>query len=221
MKQNNLLLYGVIGALIGGVIVWFLTVNAVNNNMLGVLQMMGMRSQNMMGNIDQHFIEQMIPHHEDAITMANIALEKTKRPEIKALAQNIVKTQSDEITEMKGWYKDWFGTAVPENTVIMGQHGMIQRGGMHMGMMGDEADIESLRNAPDFDKAFVEEMIPHHQMAVMMAQMLKNTSNREKMRKLADDIISAQTKEINQMRQWYKAWDYLSLKPNAVKKYGS
>jgi uncharacterized protein (DUF305 family) len=214
--QKESILYGIIGLLAGSLITIVLAANAVNNNNSGMMQMMGMRqigSQNtghgtMMGNIDRHFIEQMIPHHEDAITMANIALEKASHPEIKRLAKNIVKTQSDEITKMKGWYKDWFGTEVPQNTAVMGQHGMMQGDGMHMGMVGDETDVENLRNASDFDKAFIQEMIPHHQMAVMMAQMLKNTTNRKEMGTLADNIISAQAKEINEMRGWYKAWGY-------------
>ena len=79
---------------------------------------------------------------------------------------------------------------------------------MHMGMMGDESDMASLEQADDFDKTFVEEMIPHHQMAVMMATMLKNGTTRPEMKKLAEDIISAQTKEIDQMRSWYKIWGY-------------
>jgi uncharacterized protein (DUF305 family) len=77
-----------------------------------------------------------------------------------------------------------------------------------MGMMGDETDITGLEKAGDFDKAFIDEMIPHHQMAVMMAQMLKSGTRRPEMIKLAEDIITAQTKEINEMRQWYKNWTY-------------
>ena len=77
---------------------------------------------------------------------------------------------------------------------------------MHMGMMGDESDMTRLEQAEDFDRAFVEEMIPHHQMAVMMATMLKNGTNRSEMKKLADEIIAAQNSEINQMRDWLKNW---------------
>jgi uncharacterized protein (DUF305 family) len=212
--QKESILYGIIGLLAGSLITIVVASSAVNNNNYGMMQMMGIRqmsSQNtaqgtVTSNIDRHFIEQMIPHHEDAITMANIALEKATHPEIKTLSQDIIKSQSDEIRKMKGWYKDWFGGDVPENTTIMGQHGMMQGNGMHMGMMGDETDIESLRNAANFDKAFIEEMIPHHQMAVMMANMLKNSTQREEMKKLAQDIITAQTKEINQMREWYDKW---------------
>lgn len=207
--QKESILYGIIGLLAGGLLTVSLVRNAVNNNMAGMMQMMGIRTLNntpIAANIDRHFIEQMIPHHEDAITMAEIASEKATRPEIKELSQDIVKAQSDEIAKMKSWYKSWFGVDVPTSTRVMGQHGMTSASGMHMGMMGDETDVERLKSAEDFDKAFIEEMIPHHQMAVMMAQMLESTTNRGEMKQLAKDIISAQTKEINLMREWYRSW---------------
>ena len=81
------------------------------------------------------------------------------------------------------------------------------RGMMQGGMMGGEsANIESLRNAANFDEAFLQEMIPHHQMAVMMAQMLLSGTNRPEMKKLAKDIVTAQEQEITQMRSWLEEW---------------
>lgn len=77
---------------------------------------------------------------------------------------------------------------------------------MHMGVKGDATDIADLENAPDFDTAFLEHMIPHHQMAVMMASMLKDGTERKEMRQLADNIVAAQTEEIDQMREWLKEW---------------
>lgn len=210
--QNNALMYGIIGGLIGVIAGMYLASSAVNNNMTGMMQMMGLQGYNtqqgsMMGtNIDRHFIEQMIPHHEDAITMAQLAREKAKKAEIKALAEAIIKAQSSEINEMKSWYKAWYGKEVPQDTQVMGGHGMMGGGGMHMGMMGNETDMLRLANAADFDKAFIEEMIPHHQMAVMMATMLKNGTQRSEMKQLADNIIKAQSSEINEMRKWYSNW---------------
>ncbi len=154
--------------------------------------------------IDSHFIEQMIPHHQDAITMADIALEKAQHTEIKQLARDIQRTQSEEIVMMQQWYRAWFGQEVPDTFASLG-HGM-GSGAMHMGIMGDATDIDRLNTASDFDKAFIEEMIPHHQMAVMMAQMLARTTDRPEMKQLAKDIIEAQTREINSMREWYRAW---------------
>ena len=172
------------------------------------MQMMGIRQgvngSLMANNLDQHFIEQMIPHHEGAIEMAKLAQERSKRPEILTLAKAIIQSQSQEITQMQTWYKNWYGTEVPVNsTVGMG----MGRGMMHGGMMGGQtSDIESLKNAANFDEAFLQEMIPHHQMAVMMAQMLLSGSNRPEMKQLGQDIITAQEAEIEQMRSWLTEW---------------
>ena len=104
---------------------------------------------------------------------------------------------------MAEWYRKWFGKDVSliQRAFAHGMDMMI-----HGGMMGDASDLERLTVAEPFDKAFIEEMIPHHQMAVMMAQMLLRSANRPEMKQLAENIISAQTKEINDMRGWYQSW---------------
>ena len=212
MKKNTIS-YIIIGLVFGMLVGVFASSYSVNNNMTGMMRMMGFRSngspRTMMGNadsIDQHFIEQMIPHHEDAVTMANLALNKAKRNEIKTLATNITDSQTKEIDQMKEWYKNWYGQDVPQNEQVMGGHMMEQSDSMHMGMMGDETDMARLETTSDFDKAFIEDMIPHHQMAIMMATMLKNGTTRPEMKKLANDIIEAQSAEIEQMRTWYSQW---------------
>lgn len=199
------ILYGVVGLIIGVVATWTFANKAVNSHHPGMMNMMGMsQSSQMMDNIDRHFIEQMIPHHADAIAMGHLALENAEHQEIKDLGQNIINAQSAEIDQMKSWYQGWFNKAVPD--VFAGtDHGM-GSGMMHGGMMNNESDIESLRTAKPFDKAFIEEMIPHHQMAVMMAEMLKNSTTRPEMKQLAEDIIKAQNKEIEQMRSWHSQW---------------
>lgn len=55
----------------------------------------------------------MTLHHQMAIMMAQMALNNSDRPEIRSLAESIIKTQSAEIEEMMGWYRDWYGTDVP------------------------------------------------------------------------------------------------------------
>ncbi len=66
-------------------------------------------------------------------------------------------------------------------------------------------DLKSLQTASDFDKAFLEDMIPHHIMALMMSNMVID-SNRPEMRKLSSAIAQSQSKEIEQMRQWRQTW---------------
>lgn len=164
---------------------------------------------------DRHFIEMMIPHHEGAVKMADLALKRSKRPEIKQLAQSIKSDQTREIAQMTSWYKQWYGTSVPSAMTMMNQGDMMNMKkpmGMPMGMpkpMGMEnmmtGDLKALESAPDFDKAFIKEMISHHKMALMMSSMVVD-SDRPEMRTLSRIIVQAESTEIEQMRQWYKAW---------------
>lgn len=200
--KNNKILYGIGGIIIGFILATLSFPMMRYNGMMSWNNSQNSYPGNMSaGIIDQHFIEQMIPHHEGAIAMANLALEKAKRPEIKTLAQAIVKAQADENQQMKSWYRDWFGKDVPQGRVMMG--GMMSQGGMHM---GSTEDIDGLRNALDFDKAFIEQMIPHHQMAIMMARMLESGTARSEMLQLAKNIQSSQAVEIQQMQGWYAVW---------------
>ncbi len=175
-----------------------------NNGMMGNKQNTQINSNNqMMGNIDKHFIEQMIPHHEGAVAMAKLALEKSKRPEIKTLATAIIESQTKEIEDMTGWYKNWYGKDVPKGSTGMMGGGMMSGSGMHM---GGQEDMKALETAIDFDKAFLESMIPHHQLALMMVQMLEAGTNRPEMIQLAKNITVSQSKEIENMQGWYKEW---------------
>ncbi len=198
--MKNILIGIVIGGLVVGLLAYFVLPSRVTSNP---------NNPQMVNSdiLDAHFIEQMIPHHEDAITMAEVALTKAQKPEVKELADNIINSQGKEIEQMKQWYKNWFGRDLPTGDQVMQHHGMMSsNSALHMGMMGSEEDMESLKNAADFDRKFVEDMIPHHQMAVMMANMLRDGTERPEMKKLADDIIMAQTDEINMMRKWLGEW---------------
>lgn len=201
-NQNNIVVYGIGGIAIGLILaaVFFPMMRYSGMMSWGNNQNQTPKSVNV-SLIDRHFIEQMIPHHDGAIAMATLALEKAKRPEIKTLAQAIVSAQESENQQMKSWYREWFGKEVSKGSAMMG--GMMSQGGMHM---GGTQDIEALKNAPDFDKAFIEQMIPHHQMAIMMARMLESGTARPEMQQLAKDIINSQTKEIQQMQGWYTTW---------------
>jgi uncharacterized protein (DUF305 family) len=169
----------------------------------------GERRVGMMMDPDRVFIGQMIPHHQDAIDMANLALERAEHPEIRQLAENIIRDQSKEISWMRDWYRAWYGTDVPVYPgAVVG--GVMNRGGSSSGMMrdgmgGSMTDLEQLRNATQFDKEFIEQMVPHHQMAIMMARMTLNSDHQE-MRELGSSIIRSQSAEVEQMQAWYVTW---------------
>lgn len=73
-------------------------------------------------------------------------------------------------------------------------------------MMAEMNYSLSKKAGNDFDRAFLQEMIIHHQGAVDMAKMVLDRSNRQELRKLAEEIISAQNNEIDMMKNWQKSW---------------
>jgi uncharacterized protein (DUF305 family) len=200
MMKKDSIMYGIIGLLVGIILTGFVAGYSVNHDYNGMMRMMGMNNGYMYsGNVDKQFIEQMIPHHESAIAMAKLALEKSKHEEVKTLANNVITSQTAEINTMKQWYKDWYGTDVP----VVSSNALW--GG---GMMNIQVSMDELIAEADFDEAFLSQMIRHHQMAVMMANMLNASTNRSEMKKLGNDIISAQNKEIGDMQTWQQQWGY-------------
>lgn len=166
---------------------------------------MGGPGQMGMGYSDQHFIVMMIPHHDGAIAMADLALTRAKRPEIKELARSIKASQTSENAQMRTWYRQWYGGDVPTWT---GAGAMGRGRGRGMGEMGSGmgTSLAALKNTADFDRAFIEQMIPHHLMGVMMASMAQNNSQHPQLRALQQAMVKDQSREIEQMTQWYRNW---------------
>jgi uncharacterized protein (DUF305 family) len=145
---------------------------------------------------DRAFIDAMVPHHQGAIAMAEVALKNAEHEEIKELSRNIVSTQQSEIEELKSIKKEEFGTP----NVPMEMSSQQMRG---MGMM---MDPQRLSKREPFNKAFIDAMIPHHQSAIYMSQLAQEESKIPEIKELAENIVDAQKREIEQMMQWRKQW---------------
>ena len=159
----------------------------------------GMARQMVMENgkySDERFIDAMIPHHQGAIAMAEVALKNAEHEEIIQLSRNIISSQQAEIEELKSIKQEEFGTS----NVPMEMSPEQMRG---MGMM---MDPQSLADENPFDKAFIDAMIPHHQSAIGMAGVANEKSKNPRIKELAQNITSAQKREIEQMRRWREQW---------------
>ncbi len=148
--------------------------------------------------VDGAFVSQMIPHHESAIEMAEVAKAKAQHPEISQLANNIIASQSSEVKLMNGIQDRLFGGSMDTN-----DHGDL---GMDQSMMGMDMDLSALRNAKLFDREFIDQMIPHHQGAIRMARVDLQRGEDEATKRLATEIVGAQATEIEQMNRWRKEW---------------
>ena len=135
---------------------------------------------------DLKFAEEMIPHHEQAILMSDIALTNSTSDEVLALARDIKAAQAPEIELMGSW------TGVNASTHM---------GHMMDGMLSEE-EIQKLRDSEGaaFDRLFLEGMIKHHQGAIEMADMIIDSAN-EEAALLGKNIVESQSAEIERMRQ--------------------
>jgi len=145
---------------------------------------------------DEMFVTGMIPHHEQAIQMADLLLGKDGvDPRVVDLAEQIKDAQGPEIETMTSWLAQW---GIPYDDAM--SEGM---GGMYHGDgMMSEADMTALESAPGADatRLFLEGMIVHHQGAVQMAQSVIDNGRNPSVADLAQTIIDGQTAEIATMQ---------------------
>ncbi|KOT89949.1 copper resistance protein [Streptomyces sp. NRRL F-5755] len=149
---------------------------------------------------DVSFAKGMIPHHRQAVQMAEMAGSHGASPQVEDLAGKIKKAQGPEIKTMSGWLEAW-GEKVPEDMDGMG--GMDHGGSSPMpGMMGMHEMGELKKSSGHaFDTMFLTMMVKHHQGAVQMATTEQKSGAYGPARKLAQDIITSQNAEISQMQQ--------------------
>lgn len=144
---------------------------------------------------DVAFVKGMIPHHRQAVQMADLAPGRAQSAEVKKLAADIKKAQDPEIKTLSGWLTSW-GEEVPAEGAM--DHSMHGSGGM---MTAEE--MTELENASGkaFDTAFMEMMINHHEGAVEMAKTEQADGAYAPAKKMAGQIITSQSAEIEQMNK--------------------
>ncbi len=158
---------------------------------------------------DVAFATGMIPHHDQALSMADMTEGRPLDAEVAALVEDIRRAQAPEIKTMTGWLNEW-DEEVPAGTQ---EHGHAddadsadRASGTHYmgdmpGMMSTE-DMSALEEASDakFQRMWLTMMIEHHQGAIKMAEKERAAGQFEPAVALAEDIISAQKKEIGMMK---------------------
>lgn len=176
------------------------------------------------GAVDRAFVAQMVPHHQMAIEMATLAPQRGERTEIKELGNAIAASQAPEVTQLQqaakrlGVQVAAMPTAQKAGGMDHSQHGgdpmatAAKTLGLSMDDMGMSMNMDALTKADPFDRAFIDEMIPHHQGAIRMARAELAKGTDPELKKIATAIVAAQTKEIEQMNSWRKQW-YGSASP--------
>ena len=140
---------------------------------------------------DQKFVQEMIPHHEQAVTMSEMVNKTEVSSELADLASEIIKTQAAEIEQMQSFLNEWEVKSDPHS-------GHKMSGDESHGMMTDE-DMDTLNNSSGagFEKMWLTMMLAHHNGAVKMAETVIAEGKDSRVKTLAQNIIGAQQKEIS------------------------
>jgi uncharacterized protein (DUF305 family) len=136
-------------------------------------------------------MKDMIDHHQMAIQMANMCLEKAVHEELRTLCQEIITAQQQEIVEMQSWLNSWYGVSYSPQ-MKPGDMRMMEK---MAAMYGAEFEIE-----------FMQMMIKHHLKAIREASKCIDRVYHEELRELCENIITSQAAEIEQMRTWLCEW---------------
>jgi uncharacterized protein (DUF305 family) len=142
---------------------------------------------------DVMFLQMMIPHHQQAIDISNIALKSSKDVELLALADTIIEAQTAEIVQMSSWLKE-AGASMDMGHSMSGMGGML-----------DEAELSALAMAKgkEFDALWLKGMIEHHDGAIDMSSMIADASNPE-IKAFGENVIKDQSAQIDQMNAMLK-----------------
>ena len=140
---------------------------------------------------DMAFVTEMISHHERGVDAADLALTHAKHPEIRRSARELLQFQSTELANMRV-VRDVLGKA-----------------GVKVGDLGvppTSLDLRELRNATDFDRAYIDQMIPHHELAIRMGRAEREQGIHADLRRTATDVSDLARFQIRQMKRWRRAW---------------
>ena len=190
-KKTGVLL--AIIALLGATVVSF-AINGKSDHMGG---MGGHESHNSSNSnytgADIMFLQMMIPHHQQAVDISNLAMKTSKDAELLALAKKIAADQAAEIIQMKAWLKD-AGAGTDMGHSMEGMGGML-----------NDAELSALNaeTGTKFDLLWLKGMTGHHDGAIHMTTMIRDASNPE-IKAFGEKVIADQAAQIEQMREMIK-----------------
>jgi len=156
----------------------------MSDHSAGMNMNMGMGSFTDDAPFDAQFLDQMIVHHEGAIMSTQAMIADSDQPELRELADDILTSQQEQITQMQSWRNQWY----PDLETTTGMMGDSMMGDS---MMGGGADTERM---------YLQMMIVHHQLAVDMAERAQSDAVHPQLQDLAVTIEKEQAEQITLMR---------------------
>jgi uncharacterized protein (DUF305 family) len=163
---------------------------------------MGTPMAGMSAEVDQRYIDMMIPHHASIIALAQAAQDRLTDERLTAIAENIITTQEAEIEELRGYREQFYGSPEPmpmDETIASMMEMMPNMDDMAM-LMDPKAVAANFCEAEDPDLAFIDLTIPHHQMAIMASEAVLEQATHEEILSVAERVIHDQQQEIDELQ---------------------
>jgi uncharacterized protein (DUF305 family) len=140
---------------------------------------------------DMAFVTQMIPHHERSVDAAEIARTEARHAQLRRLARELIQFQSAELATLR----------IVRQVLAQAQ---VNEG--DLGVPRSRLDVRELRRAGDFDRAFIDGLISHHELSIEMARAERAGGVHAELRQMAVDIGDLARFQIRQMERWRRAW---------------
>lgn len=147
---------------------------------------------------DQQYIDVLALHHRTAISMSEMAVRTADRPRLKALAREIIMAQREELRTLHDWRARWYGDPSFESYELS-EH--------DLRMLGITPGAKrELKQAENFDHAYVDRIIPHHAGALTLSRWAVDQASHERLRGLASAVIDMQGEEIWVFTKLHRRW---------------
>lgn len=146
---------------------------------------------------EETFLSSVPQHHEDAVQMAQVCIQKAVHPELKALCQNIISSQTEQAQEMQGWLQSWYGG---RNTAPADMMAKMQA------MQGQMMAKLNAANGPNFDHVFLENMGQHHAEGMPEFKECVAHAEHAQLKALCGKMEASQQQQLTAMNAWAKAW---------------
>lgn len=148
---------------------------------------------------DATYLSMMIPHHRQALDLADLAATRADDRRVRAIAAGIDRGQGREIITMASWLVEH---GLPEPTLADVEAMYVAAGtpdGMDGMLTSDQMSALAAADGPSFDRLFLTSMIEHHQGAIAMADELLGSGEHLRVVEMATDVLATQSGEIARM----------------------
>ena len=148
------------------------------------------------------FLAEIIPHHQAAIEMSQLELERGASPDIRTHAENIIANQEHQIDQFTRWLEEWYGLTPGEAMAQAPEEAQEEMKVLEEKTQMMIEELSAVEAGEGFDVAFVQKMIPHHQAGIIELLEPQSRAPHAQLRVAATAGITTQQAQVADFRTW-------------------